>query len=910
MNSKTQEEEIAELKRRLAEAEAKLGAADQAEPKQTTAVAENSGLGAIGQGDHSATAGAGGFALVGDFKGNIYQGQPAEDPDKALSIYLRSLVGRLGKLPMRGLDADSGDACVKQDNLDLAGVYIALDTTDRIKEQGEKEKERERPLRVLEAAATRKQLVVLGDPGSGKSTFVNHLALCLARHHLYPKCEAKEQLSDWPERQLDLLPISIILRDFAAWCGRDDIPKDCLLLSAFIVFRLKAQNMGFVGRHLEEQLEKGQTLILLDGLDEVGKEQREAVRDSIAAFVERYPDCRFIVTCRILSYARPEWQLRGAFSPVTLAPFHEEQIDQFIAAWYAGLLGNGVVPGREEANSLTASLQTEARRGYLGELASNPLLLTVMAVVHTHRGRLPGSRALLYEECIDILLHRWEQVKAADQRRSSRLRELLEQAGRQQSDLHRILRRLAFEVHGQAGKGQLADISAWQLQKALIRLHPEMSHDWAAQVVAAVRERAGLLIERDEDVYTFPHRTFQEYLAGAYLAGLGEFSGQAVKLADDPNWHQVILLAVGHLTFCTMQSDPVRSLLYRLCPETGRDTPSAWRRAWIAGDALLEMERKRLLEDDGADLDRRIRKRLVDLLRHDALEARERVAAGNALARLGDPRFCPDRWFLPDEGDNDLLGFIDIPAGEFLMGDDGDEDASPRHTVRLERYFIARYPVTVAQFRAFVVASGYKPSDSDSLDGIANHPVNWVSWYDAREYCTWLDQELRKSPDTPAALAELLQQGWQVRLPSEAEWEKAARGEDGRTYPWGDEEPNAERANYEETGVNSTSSMGCFPGGASSYGLQDCAGNVWEWTRSLWGEDWEKAEFIYPYDPTDGRREDMDAGRRIKRILRGGSYFQDGADLSCARRLRYYPDDGGSDRGFRFVLAPNSPSGL
>ncbi|MCW5202577.1 hypothetical protein VU12_06515, partial [Desulfobulbus sp. US4] len=246
-------------------------------------------------------------------------------------------------------------------------------------------------------------------------------------------------------------------------------------------------------------------------------------------------------------------------------------------------------------------LQTEARRGYLGELASNPLLLTVMAVVHTHRGRLPGSRALLYEECIDILLHRWEQVKAADQGRSSRLRKLLEQAGRQKSDLHRILRRLAFEVHGQAGKGQLADISAWQLQKALIKLHPE--------VVVAVRERAGLLIERDEDVYTFPHRTFQEYLAGAHLAGLGDFSRQAVQLADDPNWHQVILLAVGHLTFCTMQSDPVRSLLDRLCPQTGKDTSSAWRRAWIAGDAVWEMERKRLLEDDGTDLDRRIRTR-------------------------------------------------------------------------------------------------------------------------------------------------------------------------------------------------------------------------------------------------------------------------------------------------------------
>ncbi|MCI5138896.1 MAG: hypothetical protein D3922_10890, partial [Candidatus Electrothrix sp. AR1] len=371
--SKTPEEKIAELERRLAEAEAKLNAADQAEPKQARSVAVNSGSGAIVQGKGAVGVGKGGIGIGGDFHGNIYQGEPAQDPEQALSIYLRSQVGRLGKLPMRGLDADSGDACAKQDNLDLAGVYIALDTTDRIKEQGEKEgQERERPLRVLEAAATRTHLVVLGDPGSGKSTFVNHLALCLARHHVCPECKAKEQLADWPERQLDPLPVPIILRDFAAWCGRDDIPKDCLLLFAFIASRLKAQNMAFVGRHLEKQLDDGKALVLLDGLDEVGKEQREAVRDSITAFVARYPDCRFIATCRILSYARPEWQLASAFSSVTLAPFHKEQIDQFITAWYAGLLGNGVVPGREEANTLTASLQAETRRGYLSELASNP----------------------------------------------------------------------------------------------------------------------------------------------------------------------------------------------------------------------------------------------------------------------------------------------------------------------------------------------------------------------------------------------------------------------------------------------------------------------------------------------------------------------------------------------------------
>ncbi|MCI5138979.1 MAG: hypothetical protein D3922_11325 [Candidatus Electrothrix sp. AR1] len=303
----------------------------------------------------------------------------------------------------------------------------------------------------------------------------------------------------------------------------------------------------------------------------------------------------------------------------------------------------------------------------------------------------------------------------------------------------------------------------------------------------------------------------------------------------------------------------------------------------------------------------RVQQGLKDILIGSRLAATDRVAAGNALARLGDPRFRPDRWFLPEK---DLLGFVEIPAGEFLMGDDGDKNASPQHRVQLERYFIGRYPVTVDQFRCFVTAAKHTPASLRSLEGIGNHPVKYVSWYDAMAYCAWLDQELRHSSDTPTPLAALLRKGWQVRLPSEAEWEKAARGEDGRIYPWGNEEADAERANYDKTGVNNTSSVGCFPGGASPYGLQDCAGNVLEWTRSLWGESYGKPDFVYPYDPADASREDVDAGGKVLRVIRGWGFWASEADLSCARRSRDYPDDGSVNWGFRLVLAPNSPSGL
>jgi formylglycine-generating enzyme required for sulfatase activity len=142
-----------------------------------------------------------------------------------------------------------------------------------------------------------------------------------------------------------------------------------------------------------------------------------------------------------------------------------------------------------------------------------------------------------------------------------------------------------------------------------------------------------------------------------------------------------------------------------------------------------------------------------------------------------------------------------------------------------------------------------------------------------------------------------------VTLPSEAEWGKAARGdEDGRIYPWGNQaDPNC--ANYSDTSIRTTSAVGAFPDGASPYGLLDLSGNVYEWTRSLWGKNRSEPDFKYPYDPGDGR-ENVNASREVRRVRRGGAFSLTSRFLRCASRYRNLPNRRYDLDGFRVCVSP------
>jgi formylglycine-generating enzyme required for sulfatase activity/AAA+ ATPase superfamily predicted ATPase len=278
------------------------------------------------------------------------------------------------------------------------------------------------------------------------------------------------------------------------------------------------------------------------------------------------------------------------------------------------------------------------------------------------------------------------------------------------------------------------------------------------------------------------------------------------------------------------------------------------------------------------------------------LSPTERVAAGSTLADLGDPRFREDAWYLPDES---LLGFVEVEAGPFLMGGDPDTNADvperelPMHEVDLPTYYIARYPVTVMQFQVFVQDSGYQAQGPwREFSGQGNHPVVGLTWYDAIEYCKWLTEKLEVWNGTPEPLATHLQEkDCVVQLPTEAEWEKAARGTDGRLYPWG-EDPDISRANYDDTGLGDTSPVGCFVNGASPFGSLDMSGNVWEMCHSLYRP--------YPYTKDDGREK---PGAQGSRVLRGGAWADDAFYGRCAYRGNRPADSYGRDCGFRVAIS-------
>ncbi|MFQ5626342.1 MAG: NACHT domain-containing protein, partial [Methyloligellaceae bacterium] len=594
-------------------------------------------------------------------KGNLHvhlggSEQPATSSQQPQTRYLQNLHTTCNLLPLSALAGERDRHTAAR--MTLSDVYIDLNTTDRVDKQGKlvqlearerfSEDDKIRPLSVLEAAVRNDALVILGDPGSGKSSFVNHLLACHAAKLLDTQVALPKA---WPHGAL--LPVRILLRELAVTLQQEKaatwLKKStekcqqqlCQLVYKHLNAQLKEDDAADFVAGLRKAIADRRALFVFDGLDEAQDTLRSLVRYAVEAFCAHTKGNRFLVTCRILSYSG-ETQLQH-FPAVTLAPFTKEQVDGFVERWYGALAQVESWPENRRQEK-TGNLK-QAVRTLPQTMVQNPMLLTTMANVHARNVKLPRQRVRLYKEASKVLLWRWQEEKEQS---------LFEEIGLEDdSKIFPALWEMGCEAQKSGGGQETADIAEGRAYEILKRHFAglEKPGEAANKFLGFVDRTAGLLIGRggvQGSVIAFPHRTFQEYFAGCWLAkGSGDLTGEVLShLPRGDDWRLAAQLGVEEMLYNDSNLRPVLQLTYDLCKESEPEAKNtaAWRGIYWAALFVPEIGSERILAEGeemrggGKTCLDRLKSRLAAILESGLLPARERAEAGFALGNLGDPR--------------------------------------------------------------------------------------------------------------------------------------------------------------------------------------------------------------------------------------------------------------------------------
>jgi formylglycine-generating enzyme required for sulfatase activity len=664
-------------------------------------------------------------------------------------------------------------------------------------------------------------------------------------------------------------------------------------------------------------LRQGRAALLLDGLDEVSQASVPGRQTQIHAFmntlVEEFQQAPIIVTARPYAYDQQEWMIQG-FGHTRLAPLDSQRQADFAQRLFEQLLRND--------HTRHAGRETDAFVGALkhipNDLRSNPLLLTLLAALWIRKATserdLPSTRGELYRRAVDLLVKDWVTRKHEGYKLPLG-----------EKDLLIVLEQVAFDAQARRRtKDEPALIMEGDIFRALQRIGQgrvavDLLDHLAQQAGLLLEQVSGVLLNTYDKQYKFLHLSFQEYLAarellyrpqddrppGLPLREARRFpDGLANYLITTPVlWANVLRLAVDEL-INRKRTEDAGKLLTRCCEpyRQGGDSRQA---------ALLALQ---------VALDAELFQKTPPIDVHDYQVLCE--VAATALNDAGAERFTPEQRDIAGK----LLGSDPSPGHDTRKGvglrpdglpdiawepipDDGEFIYQKNERRTEPDFWIARYPITYAQYRAFLDAKdGFAnprwwrglaaPEDHRRRLGEQrfpywNHPAENVSWYDAVAFCRWLTAKVREHP---GLLPPELGQSWKITLPTEWQWEKAARGHDGLQFPWGEKYISG-NANINESYGNAgthylqkTSAVGMYPQGASPYGVMDMSGNVWEWCLN----EFEKPERA---------REEGDANR----VLRGGSWDPTIADASALARIHGWYGDRLDFLGFRVVVAAVVP---
>lgn len=665
-------------------------------------------------------------------------------------------------------------------------------------------------------------VILLGDPGCGKTTAIENLA--------YERAAAP-----------DSLPVPL----FLGTIGGSEILDEFIARTWTSLFGGDSKSQKEARLALQRYLDAGRLTFLFDALNEMPRDRYREHCRSLRQFIDRWSPAgnRFVVSCRVLDYGD---ELSG-LQRVEIQPLSDDKIREFV---------RNELP--EHWRALWAALTEDSDLPHrLLAMARNPYLLTVMIDVFAEDGRLVRDRAELMRCFVGILVA-WAATK--------------DPAGKaiDQNTLNRALSNMAFEMQRRVGFGTTeitGDVLPTLAQAADVS--PERILDAAANAK---------LIEMpvDRSTVRFYHQLLQEFFAAqrmlkldaTQLVGLWhapllesempawirpENNFESLPRPPSTGWEETTVLAAG---LTQEGGDDFVQGLYRVNPVLAA-------RCVLDGNARITPQTRTLIVEA-----------LLNIIDNPAAALRVRIAAGDALGRLDDPR--------PGE-------MVVIPGGNFIMG-----NGRERFDVFLPEFAIGKYPVVNAEYSRFVESDGYRNASYWTRSGWEevgkerneprfwhdprfnkpNQPVIGLSWYECVAYCRW----------------QSAQSGQTYRLPTEAEWEKAARGSDGRAYPWGDTFDAARlNAREGEQKVYCTTPVGLFPGGVSPYGLYDCAGNCWEWCASQWkGPPSQTAE--------ENEWSAAHLEGQTLRVLRGGSWNYEAEVAQCFYRFRFEPF-GWNDRG-------------
>jgi formylglycine-generating enzyme required for sulfatase activity/energy-coupling factor transporter ATP-binding protein EcfA2 len=742
----------------------------------------------------------------------------------------------------------------------LPELYIPIETAnpfykpkagDERELEDEKEGEGKEPAYIdIEALLGRQGCILLRGPaGMGKTTLIKHLAYTITQ-------------GGGPVSLCGYLPVVIFLKDlWPIYEKARDAGTIGTTFKSLLDIYLQSNGSGLDLEALDRFLARDRALVLLDGLDEVPEHLRPGLVEMIAGFRVEHKNNRFLLTGRPHGVDAPAKAHFGQYLR-DIEPLDDKKIKEFIHNWFRAVSGQAQGLAKLTAADMVGDIEFNEP---VKVFTLNPLLLTAVCILYLDNKRLPDQRAELYGRIVDNLVYR-------------RFSHLKDEARARIED---YLRLLAFGVQERNLK-TVETGAARELLKEVFK--PQDNESTAAYnrrihgLFEEIEPRCGLLNRRGEGEIEFFHLTFQEFLAARHIF----YTETGYKQFLEKGWWEETLLLYAGLISRDWKDKANRMVNVILTHPPGDDGTGDRRICLMGCKALRDIPGYK--RDSGVlTLAREKLQRIIAPDISATLE--ERFDAGEILGTLGDPRI-------------NVLSppMVTVEAGEFIRGSEERDREKPVRNIYLDEFLIGKYPVTNHEFKVFIEDGGYKNKEPWTPEGWqwrerenivepgywqnrkwngANFPVVRVGWYESNAYAQWLSKET----------------GDKYVLPSEAQWEKAARGSEGFSYPWGNEWQE-DFCNSDECGLMRTSPVGIFPKGKSPYGCMDMAGNVWEWCADWYGEDYyKKSPDRNPQGPVDG------SGR----VIRGGGWFHGRQGCRAAFRFIHGPVYRGRDLGFRLA---------